>query len=314
MESLDLVLTLILVLIAAVIFWVWRVRNRRRSRPPTVVAALIGVGGCLVVALRALIALLRGETSLWASLLCLVLLAIAAGYHFFRRFQQARRFQREALETRATRLDITQQSPLPKDVSTRTVWLLLYAYLDGYQGSRDISWRQRRLTQALEQRRLRVFVRYLPEDPAVHRLSRIEIGEPEEVSTPKRKATRSGNLGRIEQELLDLSAGPADHVVTFTHRPTGRYVQFTNIGLGSLAMDLPVMELDEQELERARSFFADLDADATQRVPGSLETDLMTVGSQTSEIGFAADTAYGIFTQVFDASPDFDLDISRREP
>jgi len=316
MGPFDVILTIIILLIIAIVWLIKRVREKEQEglslgeRPPKVVGSLIGLGIAAYLVFRLLLGLIRGESSLVLTSGLLVLIGGWASYRFFRRLQRAFRFRQDAVETPAKRIEISKRFATPGYTEGKTIWTLLYTYLDGYKGIRDISWRSRRLTKALDENRLHVFVDYLPDDPKVHRVSRIEVGEPVQVSKRKRTAAASGNLGRIEQALLDLSDGPGDRFVVFTDQATGRFVQFANTGLGALVLDLPVMELDEGELERARAFFSDRDTEGPIQVARGIESAIMHFDSETSEIRYAAQTTMDIFTQVFGVEQDFDLDIS----
>jgi hypothetical protein len=316
MGPFDVILTIIILLIMAIVWLIKRVREKEREglslgeRPPKVVGSLIGLGIAAYLVFRLLLGLLRGDTSLVMTFGLLVLIGGWASYRFFRRLQRAFRFRQDAVETPAKRIEISKRFATPGYTEGRTIWSLLYTYLDGYKGSRDVSWRGRRLNKALEENRLRVFVDYLPDEPKVHRVSRIEVGEPMLVSKQRRIASASGNLGRIEQALLDLSDGPGDRFVVFADQATGRFVQFANTGLGALALDLPVMELDEGELERARAFFSDRDTDGPIQVARGIESAIMHFDSDMTEIRYAAQTTMDIFTQVFGVDSNFDMDIS----
>ena len=316
MGPFDVILTIIILLIMAIVWLIKRVREKEREglslgkRPPKVVGSLIGLAISVYFVFRLLLGLLRGDSSLLITSGLLILIGSWASYRFFRRLQRAFHFRREAVETPAKRVEISKRFATPGYTEGRTIWSLLYTYLDGYKGSRDISWRSRRLSKALDENRLHVFVDYLPDDPEVHRVSRLEVGEPKQVSKQRRIASASGNLGRIEQALLDLSDGPGDRFVIFTDQATGRFVQFANTGLGALVLDLPVMELDEGELERARTFFSDRDTEGPIQVARGIESAIMHFDSDTTEIRYAAETTMDIFTQVFDVEPNFNLDIS----
>jgi hypothetical protein len=316
MGPFDVILTIIILLIVAIVWLIKRVRKNEREglslgkRPPKIGGSLIGLGISGYLVFRLLLGLTRGESSLMLTSGLLVLIGGWASYRFFRRLQRAFHFRQHAVETPAKRVEISKRFATPEYTEGKTIWLLLYTYLDGYKGSRDVSWRSRRLSKALDESRLHVFVDYLPADPEVHRVSRIEVGEPKQVSKQRRITSASGNLGRIEQALLDLSDGPGDRFVVFTDQATGRFVQFANTGLGALALDLPVMELDEGELERARAFFRDRDTEGPIQVTRGIESAIMHFDSDTTEIRYAAETTMGIFTQVFGVEPNFDLDIS----
>jgi hypothetical protein len=84
--------------------------------------------------------------------------------------RDAYHFDKESIEVEASGLSITYM-----DLAEHVIPVLNYIYMGKYQDYKAIRWKDKRISKALNADRLRVFVRYLAQDPRIHRVSRIGI-------------------------------------------------------------------------------------------------------------------------------------------
>ena len=100
---------------------------------------------------------------------------IASSVITFLHLRKAHSFDKAAIEVQAE--DLTVVYYYKDETFIHPEWVIFYRYNGKHTGLKKIKrgWTKRRLSKASEQGRLQVFVRYLPTDPEVHRVSRIEV-------------------------------------------------------------------------------------------------------------------------------------------
>lgn len=124
------------------------------------IAVLFTVGGLMVT--------VRIVNLISLSTLAVLVVGVWSIITSTRILRDAVHFDKESLEVEASELGITYM-----DHAENVIPVLNYIYLGKYHDYKAVRWQDKRIIKALNADRLRVFVRYLPRDPRIHRVSRI---------------------------------------------------------------------------------------------------------------------------------------------
>lgn len=99
---------------------------------------------------------------------------IASGVAAFLNLRKAYSFDKASVEVQAEDLAVVYAHNY--DTFILPKWVIFYRYDGKHTGLKKIerAWAKRRLSKAIEKGRLQIFVRYLPTEPKVHRVSRVK--------------------------------------------------------------------------------------------------------------------------------------------
>jgi hypothetical protein len=87
-------------------------------------------------------------------------------------YRQAVKFREACIEVQCDRHWISMMESLDPDAPASPV--LNYVYLNQYHDYKLIRWQSRKIGKAIREEQLKIYVQYLPDDPLIHRVSRIQ--------------------------------------------------------------------------------------------------------------------------------------------
>ncbi len=310
---LDSMILALFVLLGILIWWFRRRRRSLLSAPPApwrpTVALLFST--VLIIQAGYWYSAMLNEFPL--TLIALLVLGIWGFQDSIRLLFRAHKFKLHALEITTDEIRISAGS----SGSTRRQTLLLeYHYLENYQGRLKIPTQSDAMRDALHERDLQIVIRYLPDDPQVHRVARIEFGrsleQPRPLASEWQARDPKYNQALILQYLSFL-AGLGDGFLVFSDPESGAFVQFAAVGLGSVMLDLPVKALTESQREKAQQFFLQHGVERPEAVTADLVVYQMEFSAGPRQIRHASRIGMGVFTDIYGLDPTFAMQVKQGE-
>lgn len=309
----DSMIFALFVLLGILIWWFRRLWRRQKTAPPApwrpMVALLFST--VLIIQVGYWYRAMRDEFPL--TLIALLVLGIWGFQDSIRLLFRAQRFKLHALEIPADEIRISAGSSRS---ARRQTLLLEYHYLEEFQGSLKIPTQSNAMQDALHERDLQIVVRYLPDNPKVHRVARIEFG-PSLVQTKPSSPERQARDPKFNQALilqyLSFLAGLGDGFIVFSDPESGAFVQFAAVGLGSVMLDLPVKALTDSQREKAQQFFLQNGVERPEAVAADLVVYQMEFSAGPRQIRRASRIGMGIFTEIYGLDPSFTMRVRQGE-
>ena len=309
----DSMILVLFIMLGILIWWFRGLRRRQQTAPPAIWRPVVSLLFSVVLIIEAgyWYRAVRDEYPL--SLIALLVLGIWGFQDSVRLLVWAQRFRLFAQEIAA---DEVQVSDGRKRSARRKTLLLAYQYLEKFQGHLTIPIQSDAMRDAFRERDLRVLVRYLPDDPQVHRVAKIEFGSSLDhsrlVSNERDARDPKYNQALILQYLSFL-AGLGEGFIIFSDPESGAFVQFAAVGLGSVMLDLPVKAMTVDQREKTKQFFLDLGIKEPQSVAPDLVVYQMEFSAGPRQIRRASRIGMEIFTTIYGLDPTFELRVKQGE-